>query len=93
MEKYFLLTAIIIFGVAVLIQGTFIMGILQDLQAKVAKNTEVEQSAVELLGGLKTKLDEAIATGDFAVLGALSAQLEKDTANLAAAVVANTPAE
>ncbi len=66
---------------------------LDDLKAAVAAETEVTQSAIALLNGLKAKLDAAIAAGDPAALKALSDSLGKDTADLAAAVTANTPSE
>jgi uncharacterized alpha-E superfamily protein len=65
---------------------------LDDLKAAVAKDTEVDQSAITLLNGLKAKLDAAIASGDPAQLTALSAQLGTNTDALAAAIAANTPA-
>lgn len=66
---------------------------LDDLTAAVQKDTEVDQSAITLLNGLKAKLDAAIASGDPAALKALSDQLGSNADSLAAAVVANTPAE
>jgi hypothetical protein len=70
------------------------MGVrLDELTAKVSANSAVVDSAVELLNGLKERLDAAIASGDPAELEALSASLGADTAELAAAVAANTPAE
>lgn len=69
-----------------------IMTVLADLQAKVAANTTVVQSAVTLIQGLKAQLDAAIASGDPAQLQALSDQLGTDDAALAAAITANTPA-
>jgi hypothetical protein len=66
---------------------------LDDLKAAVAKNTEVEQSAVTLITGLKEKLDAAIASGDPAQLTALSTELGSSSDALAAAVTANTPAD
>lgn len=65
---------------------------LDDLKAAVAKDTEVDQSAITLLNGLKEKLDAAIASGDPAQLTALSQQLGSNSDALAAAVTANTPA-
>ena len=65
---------------------------LQELTAKVAANSVVIDSAVELLNGLKERLDAAIASGDPAALAALSASLGTDTQELADAVAANTPA-
>lgn len=69
-----------------------VMTVLTDLQAKVAANTAVTQSAVTLIQGLKAKLDDAIASGDPAQLQALSDQLGTDDQALADAVAANTPA-
>lgn len=68
-----------------------IMALLDDLQAKVERNGEVDQSAVLLLQGLKAKLDEAGV--DPAKLKALSDALANSTDALAAAVTANTPAQ
>lgn len=72
-----------------------IMTSLDTLTAGVAGNTSVIQSAVTLLGNLKTSLDAAIAAnqaGDASQLDALSAQLGQSDAALAAAITANTPA-
>lgn len=66
---------------------------LDDLKAAVAKDLEVDQSAITLLNGLKQKLDDAIASGDPAQLKALSDSIGSSTQALADAVVANTPAE
>jgi hypothetical protein len=68
---------------------------LTDLTTNVAQNTSAVQSAVTLLGNLKTQLDAAIAAsqgGDDSQLEALSQTLGNDDQALAAAVVANTPA-
>lgn len=65
---------------------------LDTLKAAVARNTDVENSAVTLLQGLKSKLDAAIAAGDPAALTALSTELGSSADALAAAVIANTPA-
>lgn len=69
-----------------------VMSTLDDLKAKVAANTQVTQSAVALIQGLKQKLDDAIASGDPAQLQALSDQLGKDDQALADAITTNTPA-
>ena len=66
------------------------MAELDDLKAAVAKNTDVTESAIVLLNGLKAKLDAAIASGDPAALKDLSAQLGAETGKLADAVAANT---
>ncbi len=65
---------------------------LQTLQTQVAANTDAEQSAIVLLQGLKTALDQAIASGNPAALTALSAALGTSQQALAAAITANTPA-
>jgi peptidoglycan hydrolase CwlO-like protein len=66
-------------------------GTLADLQAQVANNTSVVASAAALLKGLKERLDAAGT--DPAALAALSSELAASDQALAAAVVANTPAE
>ena len=67
-------------------------GELAALQANVAKNTDVIESAITLLGNIKALLDAAIASGDPAALTALSATLGAEDDKLAAAIVASTPA-
>jgi hypothetical protein len=68
------------------------MATLTDLQTQVAANTDVINSAIALIQGLKGQLDAAIASGDPAQLQALSDALGSSDAALAAAVAANTPA-
>jgi hypothetical protein len=63
---------------------------LDTLTSDVAAETTVEQSAITLLQGLKASLDAAGT--DPAKLAALSTQIESNTAGLAAAITANTPA-
>lgn len=66
-----------------------------DLQASVAADTTVEQSAITLLQGLSAQLTAALAAaanGDSAALPALKAQIDANAAALAAAITANTPA-
>jgi len=67
-------------------------GELAGLQAQVAANTDVIESAITLIQGIKAALDAAIASGDPAALAALSATLSSEDEKLAAAVAANTPA-
>lgn len=64
---------------------------LEVLTAEVAETKTVMGSAVVLLQGLKQKLDEAGT--DATKLKALSAELDVNTNDLAAAITANTPAE
>lgn len=65
------------------------MALLDDLTAQVARDTEVTQSAVTLLKGLKAKLD--VAGADPVKLKALSDQIGQNTDTMAAAVTENTP--
>lgn len=66
---------------------------LDALTAQVAQNTTVIESAITLIQGLKTALDDAIASGDPAALQALSDALAAEDQKLADAVAANTPAQ
>lgn len=67
------------------------MSALDTLKAEVAEQKTVIASAVTLLAGLKAKLDAAGT--DEAALAALSAELDTQTNALAAAILANTPAD
>ena len=81
-------------GIVLREEETEIMDITKISQDVAAEKT-VEQSAIVLLGNLKTSLDAAIAAndaGDPTELLTLSQQIENNTAALAAAVLANTPA-
>lgn len=82
-------------AVANALQGdTQVPANLQALQAEVAENRAVMESAVVLLSGLKTRLDEALNSPDLQLaINDLAAELDHNTAALAAAVVANTVAE
>lgn len=66
-----------------------IMASLDKLTEDVARNTDVTQSAVVLLQGLKAQLDAAGT--DPAKLQLLSNQLGQSDYALAAAILANTP--
>lgn len=66
---------------------------LDTLIARVSEIETVADSAIELLGGLKQELDDALASSDPpAALAALSERLELQTQELADAITANTPA-
>ena len=71
-------------------------GELATLQAQVASSITVQDSAIQLIQGLKSSLDAAIAalnSGDNgAALLALSSNLATEQGSLAAAIAANTPA-
>jgi len=63
---------------------------LDTLTAKVEETTTIEQSAIELLNGLSAQI--ASLKDDPAKLQALSDSLSSKSAELAAAIAANTPA-
>lgn len=69
---------------------TQIMADLTSLETQVKANTDVEASAILLLQGLAAQL--AAAATDPAKVQALADQLKASADNLAAAIVANTPA-
>ena len=66
---------------------------LSELTTRVTASGDATDSAVLLLQGLKEKLDAAIASNDPAALKALSDSLGQNTDELAAAILANTPAQ
>ncbi len=66
---------------------------LEDLTAAVARETEVDKSAIVLIEGISARLDAAIASGDPKKLVELSSSLKTSSDDLAAAVLAHTPAE
>ncbi len=68
------------------------MSALDNLKAEVAAQTTVIDSAVTLIKGFDSRLADAIAAGDPAVVQALSDQIHAETTALADAVAANTPA-
>lgn len=63
---------------------------MAELEVEVSKDTDVKQSAITALTGLKAMLDAAGT--DPAKLRALSASLGATTQGLADSIVANTPA-
>ena len=65
---------------------------LDTLVEKVTAIESVGDSAIELLVGLKQKLDEALVADDREALIALSERLGAQTQELADAIAANTPA-
>jgi hypothetical protein len=74
-------------------QGDKIMAMLDALTAAVAAESQVVDSAVVLLQGLKAQLDAAIASGtDPVAIQAISDAIGAQTTKLADAVAANTPA-
>ncbi|MBS1803542.1 MAG: hypothetical protein JST28_09245 [Acidobacteria bacterium] len=69
-----------------------IMADLAQLETSVANETTVEQSAIALLNGLSQQLKDALASGDPARIQAIIDHVDANSAALAAAVTANTPA-
>lgn len=67
-----------------------LMADLTDLTAQVAKNSEVEASAIVLIRGIAAQL--AAAATDPVAVAALASQLKSSADALAAAIVENTPA-
>lgn len=68
------------------------MAAIDDLKAEVARNTEVERSALALIKGLSDQLAAAIASGDMSQVQAVVDSLKANDDELAAGVAANTPA-
>ena len=66
-------------------------GELATLQAQVASSITVQESAIQLIQGIKAQLDAAIAANDPVALATLSQNLGTEQGKLAAAIVANTP--
>lgn len=73
-------------------QGINIMATIDDITAAVAAETSIVQSAALLLASLHDQLTAALATADPAKIQAVVDQIGVNSAALAAAVAANTPA-
>ncbi len=71
-------------------QGVTIMADLTALTTQVTANTDAEKSAITLLNGLSAQI--AALKTDPVALQALADQLKGSATDLAAAIVANTPA-
>lgn len=69
-----------------------LMATIVELQAAVQRNTDAEDSVVQLLKGISQQLKDAKASGNPAELDKVISQLDANTAKLASAVVENTPA-
>lgn len=68
--------------------------------AEISRDRDVKSSAIALINGFQTRLDQGIADAvaandevDLTTLNALSADLKASTDELAAAVAANTPGD
>jgi ABC-type transporter Mla subunit MlaD len=68
-----------------------LMADFSELKAEVARNNSVVQSAVTLLQGLVTQLEDA--KDDPEEIAAITSELKSQTDALAAAVATGTPAE
>ena len=68
------------------------MATIQDVQAEVTSQTDVVNSVVTLLNGLKAQLHAAIASGDPTAIQAVADGIAANTQALSDAAVANTPA-
>ncbi len=67
-----------------------IMPALEDLQAQVTQNTNLEQSAITLIQGIAKQLQDAVTNNDSSALQSLAQQLNSSAAALGAAITANT---
>lgn len=76
----------------ILARETAMANVLDDLEAKVEALTTVEKSAETLLKTLNDELKAALASNDTARIQAVVDKIDADSAALAAAVAANTPA-
>lgn len=65
---------------------------IEDLAAQVEANTNAETSAITLIQGLVTQLENVQAAGDLSKLPAITQALKSSGDALAAAILANTPA-
>lgn len=68
-----------------------IMAALDNLRREVEEQRTITQSAISLIEGLKTRLDEAIASNDMEEVQRLADELDAQQTSLAAAITANTP--
>jgi hypothetical protein len=73
-------------------QETILAATIASLQAEVTKQTGVINSATTLLNGISAQLKTALAQEDPAAIQSVIDQIDANTAALAAAVTANTPA-
>lgn len=69
-----------------------LMATMQDLQAAVQRNSDVDDSVIVLLNGIVQQLKDAQASNDPQAIQAVIDSLDADTKKMADAVTANTPA-
>lgn len=65
---------------------------MQELNAAVQRNTDVEASVETMLQGISQQLKDAKASNDPAAIQAVIDQIDSNTKRLSDAVTANTPA-
>lgn len=70
-----------------------IMATMQDLQASVQRNTDAEESFIEVLEGVSQQLKDAQAQNDPQAIQSVIDQLDANTAKMAASAVQNTQAD
>lgn len=68
------------------------MATMQELNAAVQRNTDVEASVETMLQGISQQLKDAKASNDPAAIQAVIDQIDSNTKRLSDAVTANTPA-
>lgn len=68
------------------------MATMQELNAAVQRNTDVEASVETMLQGISQQLKDAKASNDPAAIQAVIDQIDANTKRLSDAVTANTPA-
>ena len=83
------LTRILAYIRAIKNQGDLVMAMLDELKAQVHANTAVVGSAIELIKGLSSKLEEL--KNDPAAIQELADELKATDQALGEAVAANTP--
>ncbi len=69
-----------------------IMATMEELQASVKRNTDVDDSVVLLLEGISQQLKDAQASGNPQAIADIITKLDANTQKMADAVTANTPA-
>ena len=69
-----------------------LMATMQELQAAVQRNSDVDDSVIVLLNGIVQQLKDAQAANDPAAIQAVIDAIDADTKKMADAVTANTPA-
>jgi hypothetical protein len=69
-----------------------LMATMQELQAAVQRNSDVDDSVIVLLNGIVQQLKDALASQDPQAIQSVIDSIDADTKKMADAVTANTPA-